>query len=109
MKMNDAFSQILINAIHDAGYEPRSYSGRGMYGRSCVGVTVDRGTSAFNLAAEIIASSADPVEMADSLCKLNVSQDSMGLDSIIYFPNVPWVEEETEENDLDDLAGPVFA
>lgn len=101
--MNDtAFAQILINAISDAGYEPRSYSGRGMYGRSCVGVDVDRGTSAFSLAAQIIASSDDPAQMADSLSDLRVNEDSMGLGGIVYFPNVPWVEE--DEDDEEDVA-----
>lgn len=98
--MNDtAFAQVLINAISDAGYQAESYSGRGMYGRTCVGVTVPRDTSPFQLAAQIIASSDDPAEMADSLSDLRVNEDSMGFDTVVYFPRVPWVEAEDDDED----------
>src|SRR3989304_5773723 len=34
-----------VEVIEDAGYEMRTYSGRGMYGRQCVSVALDRDTS----------------------------------------------------------------
>lgn len=34
-------SERLIELIEEAGYEPREYSGRGMYGKYCVGFTTD--------------------------------------------------------------------
>src|SRR5690606_19366002 len=44
----------LIGAIESAGYEARSYSGRGMFGKECVGAEVSRDESAFALAAKLV-------------------------------------------------------
>lgn len=97
---NEAFSQILIDSLRDAGYEPQSYSGRGMYGRSCIGVTVPRGTSAFKLACQVIAASYMSQALAEDLADVLVREDSMGLDTILYFPYLPWVEADDEEEEL---------
>lgn len=43
-----------IDVLRAADLEPRSYSGRGMYGRECVGVELGRGESAFNLSAQML-------------------------------------------------------
>lgn len=91
----------LIEAIEDAGYEARSYSGRGMYGRECVGVVV--GVAGFRLGAELAKSVAylaedDVHEALDELAELSVSQDSMGHDVVVYFPGVPWPEGRDEED-----------
>jgi hypothetical protein len=45
---------LLCEAIEEAGYSPRSYSGRAMYGRDCVGVEVPRSESGFTLCAKVI-------------------------------------------------------
>jgi hypothetical protein len=94
----------LIQALEDAGYGPYSYSGRAMYGRKCVGVTVKRDVSAFRLAAEIAVALLDgditqgPNDVED-LARLRVCEDGMGLDSVIYFPGVEWKESDEEESD----------
>lgn len=81
----------------------QSYSGRGMYGRDCVGVTLPAGVSAFRLAAAISAALLDmdseegPSDV-EELSRLTVREDSMGRDSIVYFPNVPWTAEEEEHD-----------
>lgn len=66
-------SERAIQKLKAAGYEPRSYSGRGMYGRYCVGVTVSR-------------------SYVDDVKKLirGASTDSMGMDVIVYWPFLPW-------------------
>ena len=94
----------LVEALESAGYEPQSYSGRCMYGRRCVGVTVSRDVSAFRLAAElaVVFLNEDlehgPFDVED-LARLRVSEDSMGCDQIIYFPGVEWKDSGEEENE----------
>jgi len=56
-------SEKLIEAIEDAGYEARSYSGRGMYGKCCVGVEINREREAFTLGAKVDC----PLMCSDSL------------------------------------------
>lgn len=93
----------LIDALKDAGHTPHSYSGRAMYGRKCVAVTVRRNVSAFRLAAEVAVALLDeditqgPNDVED-LARLSVCEDSMGLDSVVYFPDVKW-EDNTEEDE----------
>lgn len=96
---------ILVQAIEDAGYEARSYSGRGMYGAHCVGVTCGR-SEAFSLGVKIaVALQATGEEDAESsveaLADLRVATDSMGHDMIVYFPAVLWAEDSKDEEDHD--------
>lgn len=84
----------------------RWYSGRGMRGASCVGVTVPRGVSAFQLGAAVAVSLLDGAvddegpDDVEALARLRVGEDAMGLDGIVYFPDVPWPEEEEEDEPL---------
>lgn len=97
----------LTDAIDGAGYQPRSYSGRGMFGRKCVGVVTEQGMSPFKIAADIAlhlvsssGSHSSAEEKLHELTELNVKQDSMGLDTIIYFPDVQWEDSQTEDEEV---------
>jgi hypothetical protein len=102
----------LIEAIELADWREhgeiraRSYSGRAMFGKSCVGVTVPGGVPSFRLAAAIAAAFHDVDEdtaldnVAD-LARLRVCEDSMGRDTIVYFPQVEWPEGEEEDHDCE--------
>lgn len=68
----------LKQAIEAAGYKPRSYSGRAMYGRTCLGVTVPEPMKA------VLDIAAQGVKVPPP------RQDNMGLDYVIYWPNIPW-------------------
>lgn len=86
----------LIQALEQAGYDVRDYSGRRMFGDRCVGVVVERGTSEFRLAAELaielisLHEDGEAQDVLEELARLEVRGDSMGHDSIIYFPEVRW-------------------
>jgi len=58
-------------------YTPREYSGRGMGGKSCLGVTVD---FVGDLLAEL------PKEAIRT-----AKQDAMGRQTIVYWPHLPWI------------------
>lgn len=92
-------AQDLINAANEAGYEARSYSGRGMYGERCVGIKVPREASlsalVLELAMAVVNAKAweySAFEAIDELRSLTSHEDSMGLRKIVYFPALPWPE-----------------
>lgn len=89
----------IINLIEAAGYEPRSYSGRGMYGKQCLGVDLPK-------IAHLVKLGGVPLP----------TTDSMGLGIIAYWPNVPPPEDENpmglsdeELEDADPNGGPECA
>jgi hypothetical protein len=95
----------LIGAIESAGYEARSYSGRGMRGKECVGVEIPQDESAFALAAKLILAVFDEdgdeeaYNLTSDLADLRISEEAMGLDAIVYFPRVPFPQDRTEEDE----------
>lgn len=113
--MRPSMRHRLREAVLDAGYDPLCYSGRGMYGRTCLGVRVPQGTSPFRLAAELARTALADVDVADectfdaadtfidNLAELKVCEDSLGLDTVVYFPDVPCTEEDLEERERDTL------
>lgn len=67
-----------------------SYSGRGMYGATCVAMETDADTTLFKVGLELGAYAAEQgVEAYDIVVWLEKHRtDSMGLGSIIYFPDI---------------------
>lgn len=97
----------LQTLLIEAGLEPRSYSGRGMMGRECLSVDVDRGGLGTLIAGIVrglqsdAVADVDPEEVADAL--ENLSTDSMGLGQVVYFPGVPFEgTEDSDENEEDE-------
>jgi hypothetical protein len=119
--------QTYLEQVRDDGYEfkIRSYSGRGMFGATCVAVTLDRySISQCELIARVVAAAAyDGAEKAEEEgdfaaegvssntmdiveAMSNTNTDSMGLGTVVYWPNVPYVAgdeatEDTEEEEDD--------
>lgn len=105
------------NLVEDAGHTCRSYSGRGMYGKQCLGVVVT--TSIGHFVAdlfeqmEVVVREYEEDHISD-VCEAAYSAfatmqtDSMGMDTIVYFTDVEYVDdgevedEEVEEEGLDD-------
>jgi hypothetical protein len=75
-----ANAQKLIDALQNAGYKPRSYSGRGMFGKTCVGVSLDSESDLWYMTRELID--------IDGLHAPHT--DSLGLGIIAYWPRVAW-------------------
>ena len=72
-------SKKLIKKIESTGRKARSYSGRFMYGARCVGVALDQWDIGRNLPAK------------------GRRMDSLGLGTIVYWPDATWPEEKDEE------------
>lgn len=73
----------------NAGYEIyENYSGRGMFGRTCLGVVVKQGYSFMDFLMKL-TKYMDDNGIEDTDFSLNgVSYDALGLDTIVYFPNI---------------------
>lgn len=77
-------AQELIDAIEDAGFEARDYSGRAMFGSVCVGVDLDSDGDLWRLATAL------------GEAGINVGAprtDSMGRGIIAYWPSIKWPSE----------------
>ena len=83
---------ILQQAFEMTDHRVRSYSGRGMYGRECLGVTVDCAVTDCILDA-IEAAIENDLNVSVLLEEArDARQDAMGTSSILYWPNIPYAE-----------------
>jgi hypothetical protein len=101
MTEKHALQEILEGLTDVFSLKVRSYSGRGMYGRNCLSVVTDRHSPhSMELALHLGRAATDSgrfdeVEEAIS----GTQEDSMGLGSVIYWPRVPYVEDDEEKDD----------
>lgn len=87
----------MIEALRDCRLRPRAYSGRGMYGRYCVGVTTDGPFEVgVTLGAHFCLNGIAPDEIPGP------STDSMGQSTILYWPGLKWPEGMKDDEDEDD-------
>lgn len=106
----EKLAQLIRDAVEQYGDEDavsfrNGYSGRGMFGRGCVGIVGDRHTC-MDIIAQVIkdahlqSASDDDIEF-DSVVDtiLDYSQDNMGMDIIIYWSQIPAIEDREPEND----------
>ena len=87
-----------------AGYNTRSYSGRGMYGKECLGVVLNRDQDLGMIFGDLIDVLARNREDFDQIFIAECFQeglrtDSLGLGTILYFPRFPYEETEEEEQE----------
>lgn len=76
----------------------RSYSGRGMYSKQCVGIETDESIFKFTVGLCLTLG-----EEAEQLLDVgDPKSDSMGMGSIIYFPRMEWTDEEEGDEDCED-------
>ncbi len=84
-------SKQLQDIIEMAGYETRSYSGRGMYGKECLAFTADAGTLSFVVAADLMEAALytgeDFIEPVLAAMR-GVKTDSLGRGAVFYFPSI---------------------
>ena len=93
------FKEILDNVN-----ETYSYSGRAMYGDKCLAVSISRDASIAGFVADVMLTFVN--EYGDSregetLVSIfeRSKTDSMGLDTVLYFPTVKWNSEWDNEDE----------
>ena len=89
--LKDKLISLCANYPND--YEIRAYSGRGMFGRTCLGIVVNRISKLFHLGAEV----GDLAFDVETICV-----DSMGYDSIVYFPEIDLNQSEIDGIEIED-------
>lgn len=94
-----------------------TYSGRGMYGRECVGITGDH-SACMKVIAEVIKGLMVDIEDSDgdnpTIVRMSANEyvdtllgfdrDSMGRDVILYWPELSSIDSADELSDLEDGA-----
>lgn len=84
-------AELLVKLLRRGGWKVRAYSGRGMNGKECVGVDVD--------------SIGQSVVVGAYLADQNPSEpsyDSMSRGFVVYWPDVPWMGVEEDDEGWDD-------
>lgn len=84
----------LVEIIENAGYETREYSGRGMSGAQCLGVTVQKNEILFNAVMASVDKAEERESLLEFFCDGNVEFDSLGQGTIVYFPRVRFNKKE---------------
>lgn len=87
----------ITEAAYDADVEVRSYSGRAMFGATCLGIS---GTER-NAAKFLVALAQEDGELAELLVK-SLRTDTLGMGIITYFENVSSAGVADDEDDEDD-------
>lgn len=85
----------LIDRLEDAGYEPRSYSGRGMHGAECVSVSTDDGESEVVISALASCQLTHHNPLLPRFVELlkTTQSDAMGRGNVYYWPDAEWPED----------------
>lgn len=102
-------ADLMLAIYHGFESEPYSYSGRGMYGEQCVAVTVqpDRVLSAGLMVLAELTSDIDDDAVHDMLFAVQnlmagALTDSMGLDTVVYWPRMEWDAQAAGDMGLED-------
>lgn len=109
--MDKEQSRQLQDLFESAGQECRSYSGRGMYGKSCLGVEP---YSMGDFIADVMSALIEECETEEGRESVargcaeafrNMRTDSMGRGMIVYFPDVQFDAGEPDEDEDHDCTG----
>src|SRR5688572_24954961 len=99
-------SNKLIELIESTGhYEARSYSGRGMYGKYCVGVSVDNVyTFISNMLCVVLDTEDSTLIYHFARLLENTSDDTLGYGYIVYWRSMTWPDDmiDDSEDSIDD-------
>lgn len=86
MSIADGIRSFVESSENYTIYE--GYSGRGMFGKTCLGVIISRGSSFMDFLIKL-TQYLDENDVDDISCELEgASYDELGLDTIVYFPNI---------------------
>jgi hypothetical protein len=101
------FPQRLWNDLEDEFNLMPDYSGRAMYGQTCIALVGDTG-DLMRFIAELIqvfdVIDPDAVDTVQSLADA-IRTDSLGYDTVFYFPGITLEPEDDHTNEVADQAG----
>ena len=85
-----------IRVLREAGLKPKSYSGRCMYGSVCVSINTD------DLFTAGVSVGVALAERGRNEVGVYPRYDSMGMDSVVYWPSFKWPKDEVATSGEDD-------
>lgn len=97
--------------LEETSYIPQSYSGRGMYGRTCLSVSLNKETTIGMFVGSILETLQYNIESYDydmdifnevREAFLNMQTDQMGMGIVVYFPEIKYIsceEDSAEDSD----------
>jgi len=88
-------AEVVLRLRGETDLVPISYSGRGMYGAYCVAVVCE---NPFHVIGTLIETFEDMRTYNDELV-INARIDNMGLQQVIYWPQLPWTSNLDEEEE----------
>ena len=97
MEAKDKEAQLYIDAIEAAGFRPRSYSGRFMYGKQCLAVALNSPSDLFGIGMEVGSQHPEGWNPDREL-----RTDSLGSGIIAYWPDIDLPEGFRDEDDEDE-------
>ena len=104
MKLTAKQLETITDAVDSNTYgQVRSYSGRGMFGESCLGIVTSDTARCFMALAVTLVDNGEQ-EILALLTASPSREDSLGKDAIIYFPRLIVEDDESDEEDEDDEA-----
>lgn len=105
MKLDSNQLELLETFANDNDYNLRTdYSGRGMYGKTCIGFDTDRGQNLFSLGIDLARFLTENKEydLLEAFQNTTINIDSMGMGQIVYFPRME-IEIDKEDDFSDTL------
>lgn len=93
----------ILQSILEESFDCFPYSGRSMYGKKCLAITV-QDNNLFKFMQDILIAVADNPEYIYKLETIfdDVRWDSLGLDYVVYFPRVTYSDEEEIDEESED-------
>ena len=86
-----ANESVILEILALSGLDLQEYSGRGMYGKTCVGVQADSVEGLLRALVSVALGLTDPAEVeALEAFTRDLRTDSLGTGIIAYSPNTPW-------------------
>ena len=79
----------LQERLEQLGYRPCAYSGRGMFGKECLGIVIPNIQSLFSLGIDIGEHREDGDESPG-----NPKTDNIGYNIVAYWPSIPYEKED---------------
>lgn len=102
MKLTATQLETITDAIESDTYgQVRTYSGRGMYGESCLGIVTSDTARCFMALAVALVNNGEQ-EILALLTASPSREDSLGKDGIVYFPRLTVEDDESEEDEDDE-------
>lgn len=89
----------LQKMLVELDYSVRSYSGRAMYGRSCLGVVLDSENDVSKLMSKLILNVEEEERSEVAKAVRGFKTDSMGMGIVLYFPEVEYEDDDDDEDE----------